>query len=79
MPTDLRKQIITVLVGIAAGVLSTWALVWRDVAVIKAEIQHIQTDVSTIQRFIVNDDPKAFLAAKEQIREDHKTDKTPPN
>ena len=73
--TDWKRQIISAAVGMGVGILGTYALVWRDVAVIKAEISHIQADVAIIQRFISDDDPKSFIAAKEQIRSEHDRDK----
>lgn len=75
MNADLRKQLIAAAIGLATGVFSTYALVWRDVAVIMARLSHIEADVAVIQRFIADDDPKAFIAAKEAIRKDHTTDK----
>ena len=73
--TDWKRHIISAAVGMGVGILGTYALVWRDVAVIKAEISHIQADVAIIQRFISDDDPKSFIAAKEQIRSEHDRDK----
>jgi hypothetical protein len=74
MNPELKKQIITALLGIAFGVLGTYALVWRDVAVIKAEMSHIKQDVNIIQLFISNDDPRAYIAAKNAIKKDHVED-----
>lgn len=73
MNPDLKKQMIAAAIGLATGIIGTYAMVWRDVAVIKAEIAHIQNDVSLIQKFISDDDPKAFIAAKDAIREQVKT------
>jgi hypothetical protein len=73
--TDIKKQLIPTLVGAGLGILTTYALVWRDVAVIKSEIQHIQQDVALIQKFIAEDDPKEFIAAKNAIREDREAAK----
>jgi hypothetical protein len=69
MDPALKKQIIAAAIGLVTGVLGTYAMVWRDVAVIKSEISHIQADVSVIQTFIANDDPKAFIAAKNAIKD----------
>jgi hypothetical protein len=73
--TDIKKQLIPTLVGAGLGILTTYALVWRDVAVIKSEIQHIQQDVALIQKFIAEDDPKEFITAKNAIREDREAAK----
>lgn len=75
MDPALKKQIIAVAVGLATGVLGTYALVWRDVSVIRSELTHIKDDVSVIQKFISDDDPKAFIEAKNRIREEHAKDK----
>jgi hypothetical protein len=74
MNADLKKQLITALIGLAVGVGSTYTLVWRDVAVIMARLGHIEGDVAVIQKFIADDDPKAYIAAKDHIRTDHHND-----
>lgn len=75
MNPDTRKQLVAAALGLATGVLGTYAMVWRDVAVIRAELYHIKQDISVIQLFIANDDPRAFQAAKSVIREDHAEDR----
>jgi hypothetical protein len=72
---EIRKQILSAVLGLAVGILGTYAMVWRDVAVIKSEMSHIQQDISVIQMFISNDDPRAYIAAKNAIKEDHEKDK----
>lgn len=74
MNADLKKQVITAVIGLTVGILSTYTLVWRDVAVIMARLGHIEGDVSVIQKFIADDDPKGFIKAKDTIRKDHAED-----
>jgi hypothetical protein len=76
MDPALRKQLVAAAIGLATGILTTYAMVWRDVGVIKVELAHIKSDISVIQMFISNDDPRAFAAAKSIIREEHKKDST---
>ena len=75
MDPELKKRIISVSIGLIVGIVGTYTMVWRDVSVIKSEIVHIQSDISVIQMFISNDDPRAFIAAKNRIRQDHEEDK----
>jgi hypothetical protein len=74
MSPDTKKQVVAAAIGLATGILGTYAMVWRDVAVIRSEMQHIQGDISVIQMFISNDDPRAYIAAKNAIREEHVKD-----
>jgi hypothetical protein len=74
MDPAIKKQILSAVIGLAVGVISTYAMVWRDVAVIRTEIGHIQSDIAVIQTFIANDDPREFIKAKETIRVDRKAD-----
>jgi hypothetical protein len=74
MSKEIRNQLVAAALGLGVGVLGTYAMVWRDVAVIKAELSHIKEDVNTIQKFIADDDPRAWLAAKDAIRAEHAKD-----
>lgn len=68
MTPELRKLVLTSLLSVALGAASTFVFVWRDMAVVRAELAHIREDVSLIQTFVSNDDPRAWMAAKARIK-----------
>lgn len=70
MSPEIRKLLAASLLSAVAGALGTFAFVWRDVAVIHAELAHIREDVQLIQTFVSSDDPKAWMAAKARIKAD---------
>jgi hypothetical protein len=72
---DIKKHLIPAIVGAGLGILTTYALVWRDTAVIKAELIHIREDISLIQQFVSDDDPRSFMAAKNKIRKEREADR----
>lgn len=70
MSAELKRLLAASLLSALAGALTTFALVWRDMAVVKAELAHIREDVSLIQTFVAEDNKAAWMAAKARIRED---------
>ena len=70
MSPETKKQLVSAAIGLVVGMGSTYAMVWRDVAVIKVRLDSMAGDIRVIQMFISNDDPRAFIAAKNQIKKD---------
>lgn len=67
---DLKKQALATLLGLAVGVASTFVFVWRDMAVLKAEMAHVRTDVALTVLFIASKDPQEWMAAKAKLQAD---------
>lgn len=76
MTPELRKLLAASVLSALAGALSTFAFVWRDMAVVRAELGHIREDVQLLQAFVAEDDKRAWMAAKAKIRQHH--DEDPP-
>jgi len=71
---ELRDKLIFSASGLLVGILTSYLAMMRDVAVIKEAMSHLKQDISVIQMFIASDDPKAWLEAKNKIREEHSKD-----
>lgn len=65
---DLKKQALATLLGLAVGIASTFVFVWRDMAVLKAEMTYVRADLALVSEFIASDDPQRWLAAKAKLR-----------
>lgn len=67
---DLKKQAAIALISALTGVVGTFVFVWRDMAVLKAEMAHLRDDVRLIQTFIATDDPQRWMAARAKLKAD---------
>jgi hypothetical protein len=67
---ELREKLIYAVAGLALGLVTSYAAVWRDVAVIRVELAHQGKDLDLVRRFIVSPEPKDFKAAKAELLAD---------
>lgn len=65
-----QKILDSIVPAILLAILGAALATWRDVAVMKVQIEHINKDVDLVQKFIVSDDPKVYTEARRQLAED---------
>lgn len=70
MSKELRDKLIYAALGLALGLVTSYAAMWRDVAVIKVEQAHMSHDLALVRRFIVSPNAKDYHSAQAALLAD---------
>lgn len=70
MSKELRDKLIYAGLGLALGLVTSYAAMWRDLAVIKVQQEHMIQDIAHVRSFITSPDPRVFREAQRALKDD---------